>query len=98
MRKIKKFEPLSVMKIAAICYAILGVLEGAMFSFIFSIASLAPAGTQQMPHWMGFLFGGLSILVFPVLFAVIGAVAGGLGAVIYNVSARYVGGIQVEVE
>jgi hypothetical protein len=44
------------------------------------------------------LFGGFSIIFFPIIFAVIGAIGGGLGAVIYNVSARYVGGIEVEVE
>ena len=98
MRKIKKFEPLSVMRIAAICYAAIGFLEGAMFSVIFSIIPFAAQNDQHFPRFFSFFFGAFSIIVFPVLFAVIGALGGGLGAVIYNVSARYVGGIEVEVE
>jgi len=98
MRKIKKFEPLSVMRIAAICYGVLGLLEGAIFSIVFSLAPMASAGEHPMPRWMGLLFGGLSIVFFPILFALMGAIMGGLGAVVYNVSARFVGGIAVEVE
>jgi hypothetical protein len=98
MRKIKKFEPLSVMRISAICYGALGLVEGAIFSVVFSLAPMAAAGGKQMPRWMGLLFGGLSIVLFPILLGLMGAIMGGLGAVIYNVSARYVGGIAVEVE
>ena len=67
MRKIKKFEPLSVMRVSAICYGVLGLLEGAIFAVIFSMAPL-------------------------------GAIMGGLSAVVYNVTAGYVGGIEVDVE
>lgn len=98
MRKIKKFEPLSVMRIAAIAYAAMGLLEGAMISVIFSFVPLADQNGQHLPRFFGFFLGTFSFVVFPILFAVIGAIGGGLGAVIYNVSARYVGGIEVEVE
>ncbi|MDE3171018.1 MAG: hypothetical protein KGL75_12820 [Acidobacteriota bacterium] len=97
MRKIKKFEPLSVMRISAIAYGAMGVLEGAFISVIFLLAPMANP-QPQMPRIFGLLFGSLSIIFFPILFAIIGAITGGLGAVIYNVSARYVGGIAVEVE
>lgn len=98
MRQIKKFEPLSVMKIAAVTYGAMGLLEGAVFSVIFAVAPMAAPGNANMPRWMGLMFGGLAIVFFPILFALMGAIGGGLGAVIYNVSARYVGGIQVETE
>ena len=98
MRKISKFEPLSVMRIAAIGYGAMGLLEGAFFSMMFALIPMADARHQTMPRWMGLAFGGLSIVFMPILFAIIGAISGGLGAVIYNVSAKYVGGIAVEVE
>lgn len=98
MRKITKFEPLSVMKISAIVYALMGFLEGAIFSIGFSIARMATPNGRPMPRGFGLLFGGFSIILFPVLFAVMGAVFGGIGAAIYNVAAKWVGGIQVEVE
>jgi hypothetical protein len=97
VKKIKKFEPLSVMRISAIGYGAMGVMEGAMFSVMFAFIPMADP-QHQLPRWFGLVFGGLSIVIMPVLFAIMGAIFGGLGAVVYNVSARYVGGIAVEVE
>jgi hypothetical protein len=98
VKKIKKFEPLSVMRISAIGYGAMGLLEGAIFSVMFSMIPMMDPQHQTMPRWTGMLFGGFAIVLFPILFAIMGAIAGGLGAVIYNVSARFVGGIVVEVE
>lgn len=97
MKKIKKFNPMSVMKMAAICYAALGLLEGILFAVIFSAIG-ATGMPPETPRFIAPLFGVASIFIFPCLFAVIGAIGGGLGAVIYNVAARFVGGIEVEVE
>jgi hypothetical protein len=98
MRTIKKFEVLSVMKISAICYGLMGLIEGAIFSVVFLVMPFSAISQQQMPPWMGAVFGGLSVIFCPIIFGVMGAIIGALGAVIYNGSARYVGGIQVEVE
>lgn len=98
MRKIKKFEPLSVMKISAICYGILGLIEGAFFSIFFATLVPGMPNREQLPPWFGIFFGGFAIVFFPILFAILGALLGGLFAAVYNVSARLVGGIEVEVE
>src|ERR1700722_12827583 len=98
MRTIKKFEVLSVMRVSAICYGFMGLIEGAFLSVIFLVMPTAATSQQQLPPWLGVAFGGLSVVFFPVLFGLMGAVIGALSAVIYNVSARYVGGIEVEVE
>ena len=98
MRKIKKFDPLSVMRVSAICYGALGLLEGAIFAAFFSFMPFAAPDTGQMPRFMGPLFGVLALVAFPILLGVIGAIFGGLGAVVYNLTARFVGGIEVEVE
>ena len=98
MKKIQKFEPLSVMRMAAICYALLGLLEGAFLSLMFSFMPFATPDPERFPRFFGPLFGIFSVVIFPVIFAVFGAIGGGLGAVVYNVAARYVGGIEVEVQ
>lgn len=96
MRTVKRFEAFSVMKIAAVCYAVLGLLEGALCSVVFSAMPLA--SEAKMPPFFSFMLGGFAIVFFPVCFAVVGAIFGGLGALIYNLGARFVGGIQVEME
>jgi hypothetical protein len=98
MRKIKKFEPLSVMRVAAVGYGVLGLFEGAIFAVVFSFVPFAAPEAQRPPRFLGPLFGGFAIIGFPLLFGAMGAIGGGLGAVIYNVTARYIGGIEVEVE
>jgi len=98
MRKIKRFDVLSVMRIAAICYGALGLVEGAMFSAVFALVPLSDNASHPLPWFIRILFGGLSIVILPLFLSIFGALGGGLGTVIYNVSARYVGGIQVEVE
>lgn len=98
MRKIKKFEPLSVMRISAVCYGVLGLLEGAIFAVVFSMAPLAAPGHDGPPRFAGPVFGVFALVGFPFLFAAMGAIMGGLSAVIYNVTARFIGGIEVEVE
>jgi hypothetical protein len=48
MRMVKRFEPISVMRIAAICYAVLGLLEGVIFSIFF--ATIPFAGKAQAKY------------------------------------------------
>jgi Transmembrane domain of unknown function (DUF3566) len=98
VKTIRKFDPISVMKIAAICYALLGLIEGAFFAVVFSFVPLAGPETQNVPKFFGAFFGFGALIVFPILCAVMGAVGGAIGAVVYNLSARFVGGIQVEVD
>jgi hypothetical protein len=98
MREIKKFDPLSVMKISAICHSVFGLIEGAFFSFFFYTLVPAMPNKEQLPRGFAFFFSGFAIIIFPILFAFVGAIVGGLGAAIYNVSARFVGGIEVDVE
>lgn len=98
MKMVKRFDPLSVMRIAAICYGAIGLLEGAVFSIVFSIVPFGGNNAAHLPRFVGLIFGGLSIVFFPIMAAVMGAIIGGLGAAVYNVAARFVGGIQVEVE
>jgi hypothetical protein len=98
MRKIKRFDPLSVMRIAAICYGAMGLVEGALLSVVFLAVPFPDTGPHPLPSFFRPLFSGFAIVFFPLLLGCVGAIGGGLSAVIYNVSAHYVGGIQVEVE
>jgi len=86
------------MRVSAICYAVLGLFEGVIFAAMFSFLPFAGPNTQNMPKFLGPIFGLGALIIFPLLFAAMGAIAGGLGAVVYNLTAHFVGGIEVEVE
>ena len=91
MRRIKRFDPWSVVKVSAICYGAMGLLEGAIFSLVFALVPLTGQNGEHLPRFVGVLFGALSIVFLPIILAVMGAIMGGLGAAVYNVSANFVG-------
>jgi hypothetical protein len=98
VKTITKFDPVSIMRIAGICYAALGLLEGLLFGLIIALKMLATPGASAGGRIAGPLLGLLMVIGFPLLLGAIGALMAGLGALIYNVASKYVGGIVVTVE
>lgn len=98
MKEIVKIEILSLGKVFAICFAIAGLLIGLFIGLIgASIGSILLA--QSGFEWpIGPVFGILAMFAFPILYGIMGFVAGILGAVIYNLVAKWVGGIEIELK
>ena len=99
MSVVKRIEPLSAMKIAGILYGILGLLIGAMFS-VLALSGLFSSplnGDRGMPGWFLPVFGTAAVVILPILYGVLGAVMAGLMAALYNLVARWVGGLEVDV-
>lgn len=93
-RRIKRIAPLQLGKMLAILYGIMGLLFIPVFLFMSVISSQLPA--EQRAGMM--VFGVGFALATPIMYAAMGFVFGALGALIYNVVAQWVGGIEVEVE
>jgi hypothetical protein len=99
-QQLRSVGPVSVAKVMAVLYAIFGLLIGAVLSLVFSFASIAgsagfPGGTRSGP--MGLLFGVGSIIFLPILYAIFGAIGGLIAAGLYNIVAKYTGGIEIEI-
>jgi len=93
-RRIKRIAPLQLGKMLAILYGIMGLIFIPFFLVMSAFASQMPS-----PQRVGFLALGAGFALFvPVIYAAMGFVFGALGALIYNVVAKWVGGIEVEVE
>lgn len=66
---------------------------------IFTIIGSLAGGNQNGPSAVVAIGSGLAMAVlFPVFYAIMGFFFGAIGAWIYNLLARWIGGIQVEVE
>ncbi|MEO7931696.1 MAG: hypothetical protein ABIT76_00910 [Chthoniobacterales bacterium] len=85
----------------------LGALYGAMgliFVPIFGVIALAGAFIPKqpnMPATPGAMFAGLGVglmIFMPVFYGLMGFIVGLIGATIYNLFAKWIGGIEVEVE
>jgi hypothetical protein len=97
MTAIKRFEPMSVAKLAGLTYLVFGLIVGGLFA-IFSLvgAGVGAAATGSKQPFIGLLFGVGAVIFFPLLYGLIGFLGGLIGAAIYNAVAGWTGGIQVE--
>ena len=96
MVKIKKFDPLSVGKVLAVLYALMGIIMGGVFTLFALIGFGASAAYgADMPFFIP-LFGIGAVLFLPIMYGVAGFVFGVITALLYNLVAAWVGGIEVE--
>ncbi|OGG15154.1 hypothetical protein A2773_04665 [Candidatus Gottesmanbacteria bacterium RIFCSPHIGHO2_01_FULL_39_10] len=94
MKKIKKVNPVSIAKLLAVIYGFLGLIVGA-FTTLGSLLGLGAAGKNMV---FGLVLGGASIIVMPLLYAVMGFIGGFIGGLLYNFAVKYTGGLEVEIE
>jgi hypothetical protein len=93
-RRIKRIAPLQLGKMLAILYGIMGLLFIPFFLIMSAVSTQLPA--EQRVGMMAFGVG--FAVAAPLMYAAMGFVIGALGALIYNLVAKWVGGIEVEVE
>lgn len=90
-RVIKSVGVISLGKIFGLLSAFFGLIAGIFFAII-SLTGDPGYGADA------FAFGVGSIIIFPILYGIIGFIDGIIIAAIYNVIAGIVGGVEVEVE
>jgi hypothetical protein len=102
-RTVKRIAPLQAGKMMGVLYACMGLI----FLPIFMLAAAAGAfaqhaqGAQASATAPGAVVAGIMFgmgIFMPVIYGVMGFVFGVIGAAIYNLVARWIGGIEVEVE
>ena len=91
---VNRIGAFSLAKLAGTLYAILGLVFGALFSLIAMAGAMASGGDNGM---FGALFGVGAIIVLPILYGCIGFVASLIGALLYNLLAGMVGGVELDV-
>jgi hypothetical protein len=91
---IRRVSPLSCARIAGALYALIGLVVGT----IFSLAALAGALASNDSHGAAFgaLFGIGAVVLFPVMYGLMGFLGSLLVAWLYNLLAGMVGGVEVE--
>jgi hypothetical protein len=93
---INRVQPLSVAKIAATLYAAMGLLIGIGISLFATFGLFANAPSQPGPF--GMIFGTAAIIIMPIMYACFGFIGSLIAALLYNLVAAAVGGIELDVE
>jgi hypothetical protein len=101
--RIRKLGILSVAKIQAVMMFVIGLLIGILYGLIVIIYSLFGAGIvggdAALVIGGGGVVLGIGLMIgIPIMYGLIGFIAGALSALIYNIFAGMVGGIEMEVE
>lgn len=95
MAVVKRIGPGSAFKVGLVVYAFLGLIVGALVSLI-ALVGASFAREAQIP-FAGVLFGVGAVIVFPILYGILGGVMAAIGALIYNLAARVVGGLEIDI-
>lgn len=93
---VRRIGPMSLAKLSATLYGLLGLLIGGVLSLV-SIVGGAMAG-QDGAGPMGMLFGVAAVILLPIFYGCIGFFGSLIGAVLYNAVAGWVGGIELETD
>ncbi|MBP7708387.1 hypothetical protein KA107_01780 [Candidatus Pacearchaeota archaeon] len=106
IKQLKKIKVISLAKI----FAVIGIIVGFLFGIMSAIQASANPMTfsqamqyvQTSPDQVVSLFflalGYWSIIVAPILFGIAQFIYGAIVALIYNLIAKYVGGVKVVLE
>jgi hypothetical protein len=96
---LKRIDPLSLAKTLALFEGLLGLIIGAIFALVSLFgAALGSAFEDSGLPWLGALFGVGAVVFLPLIYAVIGFVAGLIVSLLYNFAARVGGGVQLELQ
>jgi hypothetical protein len=93
----------SAAKLSGAMYGAMGLIFGLIFG-LFSLFGMGLASqfaedtAEAPPAFLGPLFGVGAIVFFPLFYGVLGLVIGAVSAALYNLFARLVGGLEVDLE
>jgi hypothetical protein len=98
MKEIKRIGIMSMAKIYGLSMAILGFVIGIFVGFIMFFLGTYVGSDGPFSRFLGPGLGIVGFIFMPVLYGILGLLFGGFSALIYNLLASWVGGIEIELE
>ncbi len=94
MAMLKRIGPGSAFKVGFVTYGLLGFIAGLLCSVVALAAPAAHPAYLPFGHYAG-LF---AFILCPLLYGLVGGIAAVIGALLYNIASRWVGGVHIELE
>jgi hypothetical protein len=99
---VKRIGVLSLAKMQGVVMAVVGLMIGLIYGSILMILSAVMMSSGERGAGSaaaGGVVGGLAIMILmPIFYAVLGFGIGALSAFVYNIAARSIGGVELELE
>ena len=94
MHRVKSVGVLSLAKMMGLIYACLGLFLMPLLLLIGLLSSLA--GKQQSP--LSGMIGLIFAFCLPIFYGIMGFIMGAIGGGLYNLFAKWIGGIELELQ
>ena len=95
--ELRGVDPMSAGKVLGAFYGTLGLIFGGLYGLIMVVGGIAGSAAGESGTLMLIPFGLVMVVVFPLLYGGMGAVAGAIMALIYGFVAGRVGGLKLDV-
>ena len=95
MTVLKRISPASAFKVGLVAYGIVGLILGVFCSLIAATGAHFFATHARMP--IVSRVGIFAVILCPIFYGIIGGIAAVIAAGIYNLSAGWVGGLEVDI-
>jgi hypothetical protein len=79
-------------------YGLFGLIYGVFFALFAGLGAIVGLASGQVGALLGLGFALLALIGAPILFGVMGLVAGAVFAFLYNVVASRLGGLQLQLD
>lgn len=93
---VKRVGPLSFARLTGLLYAVIGLVIGGVVSLVAMVGGFA-SDTPELAAF-GPVVGVAAIIVFPVLYGLMGFITSLLMAWFYNFAASVVGGVELDLQ
>ena len=95
MAVVKRVGAGSALKVGLAVYGVLGLILGVFCSVMFLVG--APSALHEHIPFVGAFAGLFPLIVCPIMFGIMGGVSTVISALLYNLAANWVGGLEVEI-
>ena len=96
---VKRIDAMSLARISGVLYAAIGLVVGGIVAIFAMLGSAMGDSSELGMGVMGGMFMGVGAVIFmPVFYGLMGFVGGLICALLYNVLARGMGGVRIDVE